>query len=260
MDNTGRAALVTGASRGIGAAIVREMAKAGYSYIGINYSKDLEGAQKTAEEVRALGAEVEIFQADVSKKEDCKAMGEAFIARFGKIDVLVNNSGGAGVVPPGKFDDYPLEYWDQQIALNLNACAYNSHWALRDMKVKGTKGAIVNISSQMAYGADKARRLLPYQSAKAGMNCFTMTLANEAAPFGIRVNGVAPGFTLTPLVKWRYGMETLMEVAKTIPIGCLCDPEDIANAVLFLADNEKSRCIVGQTILIDGGQFNESVS
>lgn len=254
MDNKGRAALVTGSSRGIGAGIVKMMAEEGYSYIGINYSGDEEGALKTLEEVRALGAEAEVFQADVAKKEECEKLINAFIARFGKIDVLVNNAGGALTVPPGKFDEMPLEYWDSQIALNLSAAAYCSHYAIKDMKAKGTKGVIINTSSIMAWGGWNCRKMFPYSPAKRGLNEFAEALGNECAPYGIRVNNVAPGFIITPRTMWRYTEEERQRAVEKVPIGFLGEPKDIAYAVSFLADNEKARFIVGQTLLVDGGQ------
>ena len=257
MDNTGRAALVTGSSRGIGAGIVKGMAAEGYSYIGINYSTDLDGAQQTLEEVRALGAEAEIFQADVSKKEEAEKLINAFIERFGKIDVLVNNAGGALTVPPGKFDEMPLSYWDSQIALNLSAAAYCSHFALKDMKAKGTKGVIINTGSIMGWGGWNARKLFPYQMAKRGLMSFAEALGNECAPYGIRVNNVAPGFIITPRTLWRYTDEERARALEKIPIGFFGEPKDIANAVIFLADNEKARFIVGQTLLVDGGQKDD---
>lgn len=257
MDNKGRAALVTGSSRGIGAGIVKMMAREGYSYIGINYSGDEAGARQTVEEVRALGAEAEIFQADVSKKEEAQKLIEAFVARFGKIDVLVNNAGGALTVPPGKFDEMPLEYWDSQIALNLSAAAYCSHYALKDMKAKGTKGVIINTSSVMSHGGWNCRKMFPYQPAKRGLNGFCEALANECAPYGIRVNNVSPGFIVTPRTLWRYTDEERARLALKEPVGFLGEPDDIAHAVIFLADNEKARYIIGQTLLIDGGQRDD---
>ena len=254
MDNKGRAALVTGSSRGIGAGIVKMMAEEGYSYIGIVCSKDVENAQKTLEEVRALGAEAEVFVGDVSHKEDAERIVKDFIKRFGKIDVLVNNAGGALTVPPGKFDEMPLEYWDSQVALNLSAAAYCSHFALQDMKAKGTKGVIINTSSIMAWGGWNARKMFPYSPAKRGLNEFAEALGNECAPYGIRVNNVAPGFIITPRTLCRYTDEERARALEKIPIGRFGEPKDIANAVIFLADNDKAGFIVGQTLLVDGGQ------
>ncbi len=255
MNNQNKAALITGSSRGIGAGIARMMAEEGYGWIGINYAFDEEGAKQVAEECAALGAKTKIFQANVAQKEDCKAMMDAFIDWAGKIDVLVNNAGGAGtVVNKGRgFDEITLEYWDQQVALNLSAAAYCSHYAMIDMKKKGTQGSIIHTSSVMSYGAWDRKTLLPYSAAKAGLNEFTTILANECAPFGIRVNAVAPGFIVTPLTNARYTDEERALKLKKIPLHSFGEPKDIAYAVLFLADNEKARYIVGQTLLVDGG-------
>lgn len=255
MNNQGRAALITGSSRGIGAGIALVMAEEGYSYIGINYAFDEEGAKQTAEECRKLGAEVKTFQANVADKHDCKKLLDEFIAWAGKIDVLVNNAGGAlKVVNKGRgFDEITLEYWDEQIALNLSAAAYCSHYAMKDMKARGIKGNIIHTSSVMSYGAWDRKTLLPYSAAKAGLNEFTCILANECAPLGIRVNAVAPGFIVTPTTNARYTDEERAVKLKKIPLHSFGEPRDIANAVAFLADNEKARYIVGQVLLVDGG-------
>lgn len=255
MNNQNKAALITGSSRGIGAGIAKLMAEEGYGYIGINYSGDEAGAIQTANECRTLGAQAEIFQANVSEKEDCKKLMDAFIAWAGKIDVLVNNAGGAGtVVNKGRgFDEITLDYWDKQVALNLSAAAYCSHYAMIDMKKRGTKGSIIHTSSVMSFGAWDRKTLLPYSAAKAGLNEFTVILANECAPFGIRVNAVAPGFIVTPLTNARYSDEERALKLKKIPLHSFGDPRDIANAVVFLADNEKARYIVGQILVVDGG-------
>lgn len=105
----------------------------------------------------------------------------------------------------------------------------------------------------MSYGAWNRKNLIPYSPAKAGLNEFTTVLGNECAPFGIRVNAVAPGFIVTPLTMGRYSDEQNAEKIKKIPLGKFGEPRDIANAVLFLADNEKAGYIVGHTLLVDGG-------
>ncbi len=255
MDNKSKAVLITGSSRGIGAGIAKLFAEEGYGHIGINYMVDESGAVQTAEECRSFGAEVKIFKANVAKKEECRELLGSFIDWAGKIDVLVNNSGGAGkVVNKGRgFDEITLEYWDEQISLNLSAAAYCSHYAMIDMKQKGTKGAIIHISSVMSYGAWDRKTLLPYSAAKAGLNEFTCILANECAPFGIRVNAVAPGFIVTPLTNARYTDEERALKLKKIPLHSFGEPRDIANAVAFLADEEKARYIIGQVLLVDGG-------
>jgi len=256
MSNEGRSALVTGSARGIGAAIALAFAKEGYSNIGINYAFDEESALETVEKIRQAGANVKLYKADVTKKEECEYLVNSFIADFGKIDVLVNNAGGALKIPDGYFDDMPLEYWDSQIALNLNAAAYCSHFAVKDMKQKGTRGRIINISSQLSYCTWVRRKLLPYSAAKSGINMFTTALANETAPFGIVVNAIAPGFILTRISS-RYTEEQKDQYRRQIPAGFLGDPTDIANLAVFLADLEKPRYIIGQTILVDGGQLDD---
>ena len=256
MSNTGRYALITGSARGIGAAIAIAFAKEGYSGIGINYAFDEESAVQTVAEIEALGVSVKMYQADVSKKEDCERLVNSFIADFGKIDVLVNNAGGALKIPDGYFDEMPLEYWDSQIALNLSAHAYCCHYAIKDMKAKGTKGRIVNISSQLSMCTWVKRKTLPYTAAKSGLNGLTMALGNECAPFGIIVNAIAPGAIETRIAQ-RYTPEQKQGYIARIPAGYYGQTKDIANMAVFLADLEKPTYIVGQTILVDGGQLDD---
>lgn len=256
MSNTGRYALITGSARGIGAGIAIAYAKEGYSGIGINYAFDEESALQTVAEIEALGVPVKLYQADVSKKEECERMITSFINDFGKIDVLVNNAGGALKIPDGFFDEMPLEYWDSQIALNLSAHAYCCHYAIRDMKAKGTKGRIINISSQLSMYTWVKRKTLPYTAAKSGLNGFTMALGNECAPFGIIVNAIAPGAIETRIAS-RYTPEQKKTYIDRIPAGYYGQINDIANMAVYLADLEKPTYIVGQTFLIDGGQLND---
>ena len=256
MSNKDKSVLVTGSARGIGAAIAIEFAREGYGYIGINYSKDKENALKTAEIIQSIGADVKLVQADVRKDEECRKMISGFVDDFGKIDVLVNNAGGALKVPDGEYMDMPVEYWDSQIALNLSAAAYCSRYALKDMKSKKAKGRIINISSQLSYRGWVQRKLLPYSSAKGGLNMFTSTLANEVAKYGIVVNGIAPGFILTQATS-RYNEAQKQQYIDRIPAGFLGQPEDIAHLAVFLADEVKTRYIIGQTILVDGGQLGD---
>ena len=255
MDNRfkGKGVLVTGSARGIGAAIAIAFAKEGYSNIGINYSKDRESAEKTAAVIEDLGANAEIIQADVSNKEDALRLGETFLKRFSTIDVLVNNAGGALKMPEGGFVDMPLPYWDSQINLNLNAAAYCSHWACKNMVENGIEGSIVNISSVHSIVTWVRRKMLPYCAAKAGMNMFTKALAIEMIKHNIHINCIAPGFIRTSISN-RYDEDATRAWLRKIPLGSFGQVSDIAPLALFLADKEKSRFIVGQTIVVDGGQ------
>lgn len=247
-----KSVLITGSSHGIGAACAEAFAKEGYD-LGINYCNSPDGAMEVAEKCRALGADAQVYKADVSKREDCEAMLNAFIDHFGKIDVLVNNAGGALKMPKGGFVDMPMEYWDSQINLNLNSAAYCSHVAARDMVEKGVHGAIINISSVHSLVTWVKRKALPYSAGKAGLNMFTKSIGVELIKYGINVNAIAPGLVYTKIMS-RYSDRDIEGFNRKIPIGHGGQPEDIVPMVLFLADKEKSRFIVGQTIFIDGGQ------
>ncbi len=244
--------LITGSSHGIGAAAAVAFAEQGYN-VGVNYFKTPDGAKETAEKCRKVGANVEIFKADVSKRDQCEEMLGAFIKRFGKIDVLVNNAGGALKIPKGGFADMPLDYWDDQIDLNLNSAAYCSHFAAKDMIAKKTEGSIINISSVHSAVTWVRRKALPYSAGKAGLNMFTKSIAVELIPYGINVNGIAPGLVYTGIMS-RYSERDINGFNRKIPAGRGGQVSDIVPLILFLADKEKSRFIVGQTIFVDGGQ------
>jgi len=258
MSYEGRSILITGSARGIGAGMAVQFAKEGYSYIGINYSSDKENAEIVAKQVEELGAKVIVIQADVRKIEDCERMVNTFVEFAGKIDVLINNAGGGGTHPVEPFEEMPMEYWESQIALNLFGAMYCSRFAIRDMKKRGA-GRIINISSQLSIRAQINRKLLPYNCAKGGINSFTMALANEMAPQGIGVNAIAPGLIMTSITEKRYDAEKKAAHLRHMPAGFLGQPEDIAHLAVFLADPVKSRYIVGQTILVDGGQTFDGV-
>lgn len=255
---TGRSVLITGSAHGIGAGTAIKFAEVGYSYIGINYASDEEGANQVAARVKELGAIPIVIKADVREEKECERLVNTFIEKAGKIDVLINNAGGGGVHPEEPFEYMPLDYWESQLHLNLYAAMYCCRFAIRDMKAKGTKGHIVNISSKLAYTANVERKLLPYSCAKGGINSFTMALANEVAQYGIVVNAIAPGLILTPITESRYDDEKKAEFLHHMPVNELGRPEDIAHAAIFLAD-EETRYMIGQTILIDGGETYDGV-
>lgn len=250
-----KAVLITGASHGIGAAAAVAFAKAGYN-VGVNYCSTPDGAEDTAAKCRAVGAEAEIFRADVRDRNACERMIHDFIARFGKIDVLINNAGGALRIPggtEGSFEEMPLDYWDSQIALNLSAAAYTARFAAVDMIARCTRGKIINVSSIHSEVTWVHRRMLPYSAAKGGLNMLTKALGVELIRHGINVNGVAPGLIFTKLAE-RYSPADLASFRRKIPFGDGGTVDDITPMLLFLADDEKSRFIVGQTFMIDGGQ------
>jgi len=251
-----RNVLITGSSHGIGAAAAIAFAKEEGANIGITCNKNPEGAEDTARKCEAFGVKTKIYAGDVGKHDHCKAMVEDFVKTFGQIDVLVNNAGGALQIPggaTGEFKDMPMDYWDSQIALNLNAAAYCSRYAIADMVAKGVKGRIVNISSVHSRVSWVHRRMLPYCAAKGGLNMFTRALAIEVAKYGITVNAIAPGFIFTKLSD-RYSAHDLAGFRHKIPVGHGGTVDDITPMILFLSDLEKAKFIVGETVFIDGGQ------
>lgn len=251
-----RNVLITGSSHGIGAACAIAFARDEGANIGITCNKNPAGAEEVARECEKFGVKTKIYAGDVGKHDHCKAMVEDFIATFGRIDVLINNAGGALKIPggpKGEFKDMPMEYWDSQIDLNLNAAAYCSRYAIADMVEKKTKGKIVNISSVHSRVSWVHRRMLPYCAAKGGLNMFTRALGIEVAKYGITVNAIAPGFIFTKLSD-RYSPHDLAGFRHKIPVGHGGTVDDITPMILFLSDIEKSKFIVGETVFIDGGQ------
>ena len=248
--------LITGSSHGIGAGCAVAFARDEGANIGITCNKCPEGAEQVAGECAKYGVKTKIYAGDVGNHDHCKAMVEDFIATFGKIDVLINNAGGALQIPggpKGEFKDMPMEYWDSQIALNLNAAAYCSRYAVADMVEKKTEGRIVNISSVHGQVTWAHRRMLPYSAGKGGLNMFTRALGVEVAKYGIRVNAVAPGLIYTKIMS-RYSESDIQGFNHKIPAGRGGKVEEIVPMIQFLADVEKARFIVGQVICVDGGQ------
>ena len=251
--------LITGSSHGIGAGCAIAFARDEKANIGICGNKSPEGAQEVARQCEAYGSKTKIYLGDVGNHDWCKATMEDFIKTFGKIDVLINNAGGALQIPggpKGEFKDMPMEYWDSQIALNLNSAAYLSRYAVADMIEKKTEGRIVNISSIHGQVTWVHRRMLPYSAGKGGLNMFTKALGVEVAKYGIRVNAVAPGLIFTKVIS-RYSEKDLLGFAHKIPAGRGGSVEEVVPMIQFLADIEKSRFIVGQVICVDGGQSSD---
>lgn len=247
-----KTALVTGASRGIGAGCALAFAREGY-HVGINHRSSADDAEAIAEQCRAEGVEAEVLAADVADADQARTMVERFVERFGRVDVLVNNAGGALRMPPGGFIDMPIGYWDDRIALNLSAASYCAQAAARSMVGADIAGAIINISSIHGDVTWVRRKALPYSAAKGGLNMLTKSLGVELIAHGINVNGIAPGLIHTKALD-RYSARDLDGFNRKIPFGGGGAPADIAELALFLADTSKSRFIVGQTITVDGGQ------
>ena len=235
-----KVALITGASRGIGKACAIELAKAGYD-IAVNYAGNIEAANKTIEELKALGVDAQAFKFDVSNQEEAAKGVEEVLAKFARIDVLVNN---AGITRDGLFMRMSAENWDAVINTNLSSAFYVSQPVVKIM-MKQRSGSIVNMSSVVGVSGNAGQA--NYSAAKAGLIGLTKTLAKELGSRGIRVNAVAPGFINTDMTK---DLDT-SKFLDFIPLKRLGEVEDIAKTVKFLAAD--SDYITGQVIEVDGG-------
>ena len=234
--------IVTGASRGIGAAIVKILAKEDYNIV-LNYNKSEEIAKKMQEEFTKQGKNVEIFKADVSKREDVKKLIEFTINKFKKIDVLINN---AGISQTRLFTDITDEDWNNMLNVNLNSVFYMTQEVLPYM-IHEKEGCIINISS--IWGITGAACETHYSVAKAGVDAMTKSLAKELGPSNIRVNSIAPGIIDTDMNKYLSD-EELANIEEEIPLGKIGSPETIAKCVKWLIEDDYT---TGQIIGINGG-------
>ena len=233
-------ALVTGGSRGIGKACALELAKAGFDVI-INYAGNVEAANKTVEEIKALGVESEAYRFDVSNAEEVEASIAQIVEKYGRIDVLVNN---AGITRDGLFMRMTAENWNAVINTNLTSAYYVSQPVVKIM-MKQRSGSIINMASVVGVSGNAGQA--NYSAAKAGLIGLTKTLAKELGSRGIRVNAIAPGFINTDMTK---DLDT-SKFTDFIPLKRLGEPEDIAKAVKFFA--EDATYVTGQVLEVDGG-------
>ena len=237
--------LVTGSSRGIGAAIARAFAEKKYT-VAINYNKNRESAKKLANELsESFGIRCAAFYGDVSDSASVRKMFEQIRAELGEVDALVNN---AGISSQRLFTDITDEEWRQTLSTNLDGAFYCSREALPHM-IRQKSGVIVNVSSM--WGEVGASCEVHYSAAKAGLIGLTKALAKEVAPSGVRVNCVAPGVIMTDMMK-SFDERTVEELRLETPLEKLGTPENVAAAVLFLAGDDSS-FITGQILGVNGG-------
>jgi len=243
----GKIAFVTGAQQGIGRATALALASAGAD-VGVNYLDDGAAAQAVIREIEAQGRRAVLVQGDVSVPAQAEAMTATVARQLGGLDVLVNN---AGVFPRVPFLEMKEGDYDLVLDVNLKGSFFCAQAAARLMVQGGRKGAIVNLSSQAVRGAVLG---VHYSASKSGVIGMTRAMALELAPYGIRVNAVAPGLTDTAQPRYGNSEEELAAMARALPIGRMARPGEIADVIVFLASDD-ARYMTGQVVNVNGGSY-----
>jgi NAD(P)-dependent dehydrogenase (short-subunit alcohol dehydrogenase family) len=244
----GKAALITGASKGIGKGIALELARRGCD-IAVNYNSDRAGAEATVAAIEALGRRAFAIHADVGYAAEVAAMFHDVLGRFERLHIHVNNAGTQTFRPLLELEE---DEWDRVIRTNLKGCFLCTQLAGRHMRERGG-GRIINIGSgcnQFAFP-----KLVSYTASKGGIEMFTKVAAVELGPYGITVNCIAPGAIEIERTKLETG-DYKATWSALAPMGRIGSVEDVAHAATFLASDEAS-FVTGQTILVDGGLFTK---
>ena len=247
-----KVAIVTGSSRGIGEAIAKTFAREGARVV-VNYVRNARRANRVAEQIRALGRDAISIGADVSQRSQALNLVSKTVSAFGGLDILVNN---AGLLVGGTIFSTKENQWDRAFEVNLKV-PFNCIQAAAEVMSRQKSGKIINVSSISGLGgAPKGE--LAYSCSKAALMHLTRLVALDLGPYGVNVNCIAPGWTLTDMVIRSAGSQKRLEElnaikARQAAIGRIGDPQDIANLALFLA-SEESSFITGQVIVADGGR------
>jgi 3-oxoacyl-[acyl-carrier protein] reductase len=249
LDLTGKVALITGASSGIGAATAILFSELG-ARVAIGYNTNESGAELVQSQIHSKGGEAVIVQADVASAQQIRSLVEQVVGALGPIDILVNNAGSL-------LERLPLlalteERWDAVMDLNLKSAVLCSQ-AVAAAMMERKSGSIVNIGS-IAGRNGGGPGAGPYAAAKGGLMTFTKSLAKELAPFGVRVNCVSPGVIDTPFHEVFSTAEMMNNFVKMIPLGRVGTSLECAKVIAFLASDAASY-VVGETIEVNGGQL-----
>lgn len=252
----GQAALITGASSGIGAAVARALASAGAN-VGLNYRSNRHGAESVAQEIRNAGGNAALLKADVSLESDVLAMFDAFGEAFGRLDILVAN---AGIQQDASVTEMTSEQWRRVIDVNLTGqflCAREGARRFqaqpRDTSLSRARGKIICISSvheEIPWAGH-----VNYAAAKGGVMMMMKSLAQELAPSGIRVNGIAPGAIRTSINTEAWATpQAEQKLLELIPYGRIGEPEEIGSAAVWLV-SDAADYVVGTSLVVDGGMM-----
>ncbi len=243
----GKVALVTGGSRGIGAAICRALAAEGVR-VGLSYAASAEKAEAVAAGLaRDFGVEAVALRAEFERPEEVVSLYDRLEARFGTVDILVNN---AAHCPGGPLDSYTVAEWEKTFRVNVTAAFVACQEHVRRLLAAGRGGKIVNLASQAAFLGSTSGHL-PYDASKGALISMTRAVAREVAGKGINVNAVAPGMVRTEMVADKLAAN-LPHYLSRIPLNRVAEPEDVANAVTFLA-SAAADYITGVTLDLTGG-------
>ncbi len=245
-DLTGKRAVITGASQGIGAAAALALARAGAD-IAFTYQSAIAKAEDTAAAIRAVGRKVVVLQGDTGDPAHIESLADAAVSALGGIDIWVNNAARLMVKP---FVELTDEDWHGLLAANLHGYFYGCRAAIRRMLEQGSSGRIINVTSMV--DVQPIAELSVYVAAKGGIIGLTKTLAVEFGAQGITVNAISPGATDTPLNLVAYTPQVRQTYNERIPLGHIAAPDEIADPFVFLA-SDASRYITGVELLVDGG-------
>ena len=244
----GKVAVVTGAGTGIGVGICDALARAGADVV-VSYAGNAEGAERTAEQARGHGRRALVQRCDVRDYEQAQALFDAAIAEFGRVDILVNNS---GITEPHGLLEMTPEEWDKTLNINLRGAFFCTQRAAKEMIRQGQGGRIINLSSVHGFAA--VPNHAHYEASKGGINMFTKACAIELAPHNIQVNAIAPGAIEVERYHSFPGYNR-EDWGGRIPAGRVGTPDDIGPFAAFLC-SEGASYITGQIIWVDGGMIS----
>ena len=246
LNLAGKVALVTGGSRGIGAAICRALAAEGVK-VGVNYSRSPSLAAEVVAAIGKAGGEAVALKGNLERAEEIVGLFDELERRFGPVDILVNN---AAHCPGGPIDSYTVEEWEKTFRINVTGAFVASKEHVRRLLAAGRRGKIVNLASQAAFLGSTSGHL-PYDASKGALVSLTRAVAREVAKAGINVNAVAPGMVRTEMVAAKLAAN-LSHYLSRIPLNRVAEPEDVANAVVFLS-SAAADYMTGTTLDLTGG-------